>query len=144
MIGLKQEAFAQKNPGATIFAHGENGGVIMLAVSPRRLVFHIEGNLGSEHIIGVLQEARAAGLLERDDFSALVEMRDFTGVIDWKVIPQVSEVMPKGSNRENRNAYVVRNVFFDMLTKVNAVLFPDTKHQTFRTEEEARAWLGWD
>jgi len=144
MSELTAATFAQKNPGATVFAHHESGGAIMLAVSPHRLVFHIEGTLSSEHIIGVLQEARADGLLEKDDFSALVNMKDFTGVIDWKIIPQISEVMPKGSNHENRNAYVVRNVFFDILTKVNAVRFPDTKHQTFRTEEDARAWLGWD
>lgn len=71
-------------------------------------------------------------------------MRHFTGVIDWKVIPQISAVMPKGSNNTNKNAYIVRDGFFDMLAKVNAVLFPNTEHATFRDEASAKAWLGWE
>jgi hypothetical protein len=114
----------------------------MLAVSPRRLVIRMAGAFHSEHIIGVLQDAGAAGILTSDDFCALVDMTDFTGVIDWEVIPQITEVMPKGDSR-NKNAYIVRNDMFTALAKINAVLFPQTEHATFLTENEARAWLGW-
>ena len=60
------------------------------------------------------------------------------------MIPQITEVMPKGENRSNKNAYVVRNDMFAMLAKINVALFPDTHHATFKTEEDARAWLGWE
>lgn len=138
------EDFAARNPGATIFTREEPDGSIMLAVSPRRLVFCMTGAFHSDHIIGVLADARATGLVDTDDFSALVDMTGFIGVIDWSVIPEISEVMPKGENRTNKNAYIVRNDMFAKLAKINGALFPNTEHATFMTEKEARAWLGWD
>lgn len=139
-----KEIFAKQNPGATIFVREEGEGGIMLAVSPRRLVFRMVEAFHSEHIPGVLADARAAGLLDTDEFSALVDMTKFTGVIDWSVIPQISEVMPKGQCRTNKNAYLVRDDMFAMLAKINIALFPDTLHATFMSEKEARSWLGWD
>ncbi|GAA0549958.1 hypothetical protein FHS83_001186 [Rhizomicrobium palustre] len=118
-------------------------GMISLEVQPCRLIFRIQGALHSEHIVGIIGEARAAGLLQEDHFSALVDMRDFTGVIDWKVIPKINDVMPKGDYCGNKNAYIVRDEFFAMLAKVNVALFPNTEHATFHNEEEAVKWLGW-
>jgi hypothetical protein len=138
-----KEDFAARNPGARIFARQEADGGIMLAVSPRRLVFCMAGAFHSEHIIGILQDAGAAGILTSDDFCALVDMTAFTGVINWEVIPQITEVMPKG-NSLNKNAYIVRNDMFAKLAKINGALFPNTQHATFMTEKEARTWLGWD
>ncbi len=139
-----KELFARQNPDATIFVREEGEGGIMLAVSPRRLVFRMVEAFHSQHIVGVLADARAAGLLNTDEFSALVDMTKFTGVIDWSVLPQISEVMPKGHCTTNKNAYLVRNDMFAMLAKINIALFPDTQHATFMSEKEARAWLGWD
>lgn len=136
--------FAERNPGTTIFTREDADGAILLAVSPRRLVIRMIGAFHTEHIIGVLADARAAGMIGSDDFSALVDMTGFTGVIDWSVIPEISEVMPRGENRTNKNAYVVRNDLFAMLAKINVALFPDTQHATFMSEKEARAWLGWE
>ncbi len=138
-----KDLFAERNPGAVIFAREKAEGVVLLAVSPRRLVFDITGTIPSEHIVGVLAEARAAGALTRDDFSALVDMTGFTGAIDWKIISKISEVMPKGES-SNKNAYIVRNTMFAMLAKINMVLFPKTQHATFSTAAEARKWLGWE
>jgi len=138
-----QRTFAGKNPEAAIYTRKEADGIVLLAASPHRLVLYVRGAIGTEHIVGALREARAGGHFQNDDFSALVDMRDFTGVIDWRIIPQISEVMPKGDSRTNRNAYLVRNALFAMLAKINAVLFPKTQHATFDREEDARHWLGW-
>lgn len=138
-----KKTFAEKYPGAEIFLRERTGGAVLLAVAPLRMAISIEGTIQSEDIVNVLKDAREAGLFKDDNFSALVDMTNFTGVIDWRKIPEISEVMPKGETRTNKNAYVVRNDFFAMLAKINAVLFPKTLHATFKTEEEARLWLGW-
>lgn len=138
-----EELFAAKNPGAAIFARVRAEGAVLLAVSPKRLVFEMTGTIPSEYFVEVLADARAAGLLLSDDFSALADMTGFTGTIDWKVIPKISDVMPKGDST-NKNAYIVRNTMFAVLTKINMVLFPKTQHRTFSTVAEARAWLGWE
>jgi hypothetical protein len=139
-----REEFTARHPGAAIIVREDRDGAVMLAVAPHRLVFAIEGAVASEHIVGALRDARDAGLLLNDEFSALADFSNFTGVFDWKIIPQISEVMPKGDCRTNRNAYVVRNTMFMVLAKVNAALFPKTQHAAFKTEAEARAWLGWE
>jgi hypothetical protein len=138
-----EEIFAEKNPGAAIFARQRAEGHVLLAVSPKRLVFEMSGTIPSEYFVEVLADARAAGLLRSDDFSALADMTNFTGAIDWKIIPQISEIMPKGDST-NKNAYIVRNAMFAILAKINMVLFPKTQHRTFSTVADARAWLGWE
>jgi hypothetical protein len=138
-----EDVFVKNNPGAAIFVRDRAEGAVLLAVSPGRLVFEMTGTIPCDYFVEVLADARAAGLLTSDAFSALADMTDFTGVIDWKVIPKISEIMPKGDSA-NKNAYIVRNTMFAVLTKINAVLFPKTQHRTFSTAGEARAWLGWE
>ena len=142
-MATAEEIFAERNPGAAIFARVRADGAVLLAVSPGRLVFEMTGTIPCDYFVDVLADARAAGLLTCDAFSALVDMTSFTGVIDWKVIPKISDVMPKGDST-NKNAYIVRNTMFTVLTKINAVIFPKTQHRTFSTEGEARMWLGWE
>jgi hypothetical protein len=144
LVRTTREEFTAHHPGAEIIVHEDRDGVVMLAVAPHRLIFTIEGTISSDHIVGVLRDASAAGLLPNDEFSALADFSNFTGVFDWTIIRQISEVMPKGNSRTNRNAYVVRNTMFMILAKVNAALFPSTQHAAFKTEAEARAWLGWE
>lgn len=137
-----EDSFAAANPGAAIFARRRAEGAVLLAVSPGRLVFEMTGTIPCDYFVEVLADARAAGLLTCDAFSALIDMTGFSGAIDWKVLPKISEVMPKGDS-VNKNAYIVRNTMFAVLAKINMVLFPKTLHRTFSTAEEARAWLGW-
>jgi hypothetical protein len=144
LVRTTREEFAAKHPGAAILVHENPDGAVMLAVAPQRLVFTVEGTITSDHIVGVLRDAREAGLLPNDEFSALADFSNFAGVFDWKIIPQISEVMPKGDSVTNKNAYVVRNTMFMILAKINAALFPKTQHAAFTTETEARAWLGWE
>jgi hypothetical protein len=87
---------------------------------------------------------RAAGHLVSDQFNALIDLTEFTGVIDWDEIRKISEVMPKGASRTNKNAYLVHDTFLAMVAKITSVLFPQTECAAFTTENEARAWLGWD
>jgi len=143
VMDTAEEIFAERNPGAAIFARDRAEGTVLLAVSPGRLVFKMTGTIPCDYFVEVLADARDAGLFTSDAFSALVDMTNFTGVIDWKVIPKISDVMPKGDST-NKNAYIVRNTMFTVLTKINAVIFPKTQHRTFSTEAEARAWLGWE
>lgn len=143
MTGPGKDRFAEANPGAAIFAKVRAEGAVLLAVSPGRLVMDISGTIQSEYILEVLAEARAAGLFVSDAFSALVDLTTFTGAINWNVIPKISEIMPKGDSN-NKNAYIVRNMMFAVLAKINMVLFPKTQHRTFSTIAEARAWLGWE
>jgi len=142
-MSTAKEVFADRYPGAAIFARLRAEGAVLCAVSPKRLMLEMTGTIPTEYLIDVLAESRAAGHLATDDFFALVDMTDFTGVLDWQVIPKISEVMPKGDS-VNKNAYIVRNTMFAVLAKINMVLFPKTQHRTFATAAEARAWLGWE
>ena len=137
------ETFAKKHPGATVFAGGRRGDRVMLAVAPHRLVLKINGTVQSDRVVGLLQEMRAAGHLASDDFNALIDITEFTGAIDWDEIRKISEVMPKGASRTNKNAYLVHNTFLAMVAKITAALFPQTECAAFTTEKEARALLGW-
>lgn len=138
------ETFAKRYPGATVFAHGQRGDRVLLAVAPHRLVLKVGGTVQSEHLITVLSEMRAAGHLDSDDFNALIDLTEFTGAIDWNEIRKISDVMPKGSSRTNRNAYLVHDDFLAMVAKITSALFPQTECAAFTNEREARAWLGWD
>ena len=137
------ETFAQKYPGAAVFAGGSGTSTAMLAVAPHRLVLKINGTVQSDKLVGLLQKMRAAGHLPSDDFSALIDLTEFTGAIDWDEIRKISEVMPKGASRTNKNAYLVHDTFLAMVAKITSVLFPQTECAAFTTEKEARAWLGW-
>lgn len=143
-VDLALNAFSGKHAGMTILVCGGIGARVMLAASAKRLVMRLEGEVETPLIIHVLHDARIAGYPASDDFSAMVDVTSFTGVLDWSVIPQISEVMPKGETTTNRIAYVVRDAVIAKLAKVNATLFPLTQHATFATESEARGWLGWD
>lgn len=141
---LALSRFTQDHSDAQVFVQGVKGARILLAVGPRRLHFVFEGEAEGRQIIAALNAAKAAGVLVSDDFSALVDMIPFTGALDWRTIPEISEVMPKGTTTTNKNAYIVRDDITAALTKINSALFSKTEHRAFATEAEARAWLGWD
>jgi hypothetical protein len=141
---MDAEAFARKYPGAVVFTHGRKGASVMLAVAPHRLVLKIDGTIQSENVVGLLKDMRAAGHLASDDFNALIDLTAFTGVIDWDEIKKISDVMPKGASRTNKNAYLVHDTFLAMVAKITSALFPQTECAAFTTEKEARAWLGWE
>lgn len=138
------QAFAQRYPDAKIFVYQQSDGAIMAAAWPDRLVVNIDGGVHSRDLIEVLRQVRAAGCPASDAFSALIDLSTFTGEIDWNDIREVKEVMPKGDSMTNKNAYIVRNRIFAMTAKIISALFTQTEHAAFRSEAEARQWLGWD
>jgi hypothetical protein len=137
-------AYIGRHGRERVFVRGEIGARVLLGVEPQRLYFRFEGEADGAQIIDAIRDATAAGLLTSDDFSALVDMSTFTGVLDWKVIPQISEVMPQGDTATNKNAYVVRDSLTAVLAKINSALFSKTQHRAFSHADEALAWLGWD
>jgi hypothetical protein len=135
--------FWNAHAGMRFFVQGGRGARILLAAAPHRLYLVFEGEAEGEQIVGALLDAKRAGLPASDEFSALVDMLPFTGSVNWRAIPQISNVMPKGRSTTNKNAYVVRDDITAALTKINSVLFPNTEHRAFDNEAEAVAWLGW-
>ncbi len=143
-MGPAQQAFAEKHSGAAVFARETDDGSIVLAAWPHRLAVKMSGAITSDYLLEVLREMRAAGLPASDSFSALIDLSDFTGDVDWKDIRQVTDIMPKGDSKTNKNAYVVRNRIFALIAKITSALFAQTEHAAFPSEAEARAWLGWE
>ena len=139
-----QQAFAAANAGAAIFMRQRATGLVLLAVSPGRVVLTIAGAIASEHIVGVLRDADIAARLGSDTFRALIDISDFSGTIDWRDIQEIGAVMPKGDSRTNRNAYVVRNPLWLAVAKITAAFFRQTECAAFPSAAEARAWLGWE
>jgi hypothetical protein len=137
-------SFARAHAGMRIFVRGDKGARVVLAVASRRMYFVFEGECEGAQIVGVINDAKEAGVIVSDDFSAYVDMLPFTGALDWRVIPQIGEVMPKGNTATNKNAYVVRDDITAALTKINSALFSKTEHRAFATGAEALAWLGWE
>lgn len=135
-------AFAESNPGMTVLSRGGKSASVLLAFAPHRIVIKINGAAHGEHLVALLQEA--SGALGGDDFRTLVDLTGFTGAIDWDEIKKISAVMPKGTSRTNRNAYVVRDTYLAMIAKITAALFPLTECAAFTNESEARQWLGWE
>jgi hypothetical protein len=136
-------AFRRAHPKAHLFVRGTPGASIWLAVEPRRLHVVFDGEPDGACLTGVFAEARDAGLLTNDMW-ALVDITRFTGAIDWKAISALGEIMPKGGDTINRNAYIVRDGITAAMTKISAALFTRTQHQPFSNEAEAREWLGWE
>jgi hypothetical protein len=136
-----EKAFADNNPGMTVFARGQPGAAVMLAVAPHRMVVKISGTALSENLVALLEQAHDH--LGGDEFCALIDLAGFTGVIDWDEVKKISDVMPKGTSRTNRNAYLVRDSYLAMVAKITAALFPLTECAAFTNESEARRWLGW-
>lgn len=139
-----QQSFAEKFRGAAIFTRGQGSTRVMVAVRPHRLVLKVCGNTPAEHVVGVLTDLRRAGHLASDDFSALIDLTEFTGAIDWDEIKKISDVMPKGTSRTNKNAYLVHDGFLAMIAKITSVLFPQTQCAAFAREREALHWLDWE
>lgn len=142
--GPAQEAFAAKNAGAAIFIREKATGLAMLAIKPGRIVLTVTGTIPSEHLVGVLKDGDVAARLGSDAFSALIDISAFTGSINWRDIQEITDVMPKGDSRSNKNAYVVRNTLYMMVAKITAALFKQTECTAFLTEADARRWLGWE
>lgn len=136
-------AFRRAHPKAHLFVRGRPNARVYLAVEPRRLHVVFDGEPDGACLIGVFTEAREAGLFTNDMW-ALVDISRFTGAIDWKAIAAIGDIMPKGGEGTNRNAYIVRDSITAAMTKISAALFVHTEHKAFRDEAEAREWLGWE
>lgn len=141
---MDTQAFSEKHKGAAVFTRGRGKSAVLAAVRPHRLVLKIAGSAPSEHVVSVLQDLRSAGHLASDEFSALIDLTEFTGAIDWDEIKKISDVMPKGVSRTNKNAYLVHDGFLAMIAKITSVLFPQTQCAAFAREREALHWLDWE
>lgn len=137
-------AYVHAHNPARVFAQGNRKAYALAAAWPHRLYMVFYGDVSGGHILGALHEVVQSGVFPDDRVSALVDMLMFSGTVDWSAMVRISDIMPRGNCRTNRNAYIVRDAITASLTKVNAVHFPDTTHRAFHDEAKALHWLGWE